>query len=92
MIKKINEVIKNHIRPQLQQHYGDIELIDVEDGIVKIKLLGACSNCPSAQITVENVIEEALKNHIKKIEKVIVVNQVSEDLIDMAKKLIHHRN
>jgi Fe-S cluster biogenesis protein NfuA len=52
----------NVIRPQLQADGGDIELIDVtDDGIVKVRLVGACSGCPGAQMTLELGVERALK-------------------------------
>lgn len=51
MIAKIQEIIEQQIRPALQSDGGDIELIDVEDGIVKVRLVGACSHCPSSAMT-----------------------------------------
>jgi Fe-S cluster biogenesis protein NfuA len=90
MIYAINKIIDEKIRPQLKEHNGDIKLIEVKDGIVRVKLLGACSNCPSSQLTVEQLIEVKLKEEISDIKKVIVDNAVSDDLIEMAKKLLNH--
>lgn len=89
MIYAINKVIQDKIRPELKKHNGDIKFIDVKDGIVRIKLLGACSNCPSSRITIEQMIEVKLKEEISGIKKVLVVNEVSQDLIEMAKKLLN---
>lgn len=89
MFEKVNKVLKEKVKPHLYEHYGDIKLVAVEEGIVKVKLLGACKGCPSAQITIEEVVETALKDEIPEIKKVVLVNEVSQDLIDMAKKILN---
>lgn len=72
MIEKINEIIENEINPQLELHAGGCELIDVEDGIVTLRLYGGCSGCPSSQITLFNGIVPILKEKIPEIEDVIL--------------------
>lgn len=71
------EVIKyiNIIRPQLQLDGGDIELIDVEEktGLVKVKLVGACSHCPMATLTLKEGVEKFLSEKIPQVKKVISV-------------------
>ncbi|WP_027623884.1 NifU family protein [Clostridium lundense] len=89
MIKEIENVIDSEIRPYLKEHYGDIELLGVKDGVVEIKLIGQCSGCPSAKYTVEDVIESNLKEKIPGIKKVILVNEVSQELLDMARKILN---
>jgi Fe-S cluster biogenesis protein NfuA len=90
MFNKVKNVIEKSVQPKLQEHYGDIELLRVrEDGVVEVKLLGACRGCPSAQITIEEVVEAILKNEIPEIKKVVLVNEVSEELLDMAKKILN---
>jgi Fe-S cluster biogenesis protein NfuA len=71
MIKdKVQEVI-NEIRPNLQADGGDIELIDVtDDGIVKVKLRGACAGCPGAAFTLKNGVERILKARIPEVKGV----------------------
>lgn len=61
------------IRPMLQADGGDVEFVDYEDGIVKVKLTGACGGCPFAQITLSNGIEKTLKENIPEVQKVIAV-------------------
>lgn len=61
------------IRPALQSDGGDVELIDVNDGIVKLKLKGACSSCPMSTITLKQGIERTLKEQIPEITEVIAV-------------------
>ncbi len=60
------------IRPNLQADGGDVQLIDVtDDGVVKVKLLGACHGCPMAQMTLKNGIERLLKKEIPEVREVI---------------------
>ncbi|MGH4117653.1 NifU family protein [Clostridium sp.] len=85
-IEKILELI---VRPKLAEHNGNIELVSVDnDGIVQVKLLGECSGCISAKYTVEDLVETPLKEAIPGIKKVILKNEVSEDLLDQARKIL----
>jgi len=60
------------IRPGLQADGGDVELVDVSaDGIVKVKLTGACRGCPMSQMTLKMGIEKAIKKQIPSIKEVI---------------------
>ena len=72
MKEKVQEVIDG-IRPTLQADGGDIELIDVVDGVVKVRLKGACSGCPMSQMTLKNGVEARLKELIP---EVVSVEQV----------------
>lgn len=68
MIKEVQEVIENKVRPALQSDGGDIELIDVEDGIVKVKLVGACAHCPSSAMTLYDGVEKMLMELIPEVK------------------------
>ena len=71
MKEKIEEALKK-IRPMLQADGGDIELVDVsKDGVVKVKLTGACGCCPMSQITLKNAVEQKLKKEVPGIKEVI---------------------
>jgi len=64
----------NDIRPHLQADGGDIELVEVtEDGIVKVRLMGACSGCPGAQMTLQLGVERAVKQRVPEIKAVEAV-------------------
>lgn len=64
----------NAIRPMLLRDGGNVELIDVtSDGIVKVKLVGACGACPMSTMTLKNGIETRLKQDIPEIKSVIAV-------------------
>ena len=62
------------IRPSLQADGGDVELVDVsEDGIVKVRLTGACQGCPMSQMTLKMGIEKMIKKQIPEIKEVVAV-------------------
>jgi Fe-S cluster biogenesis protein NfuA len=67
--EKVEKAIEK-IRPFLQQDGGDIELVDIKDGVVKVKLKGACGCCPMAQMTLKSTVEKALKEEIPEIIRV----------------------
>jgi len=69
MWEKVEAVI-NEIRPLLQADGGDIELVDVEDGVVKVRLRGACAGCPGAQMTLKMGVERKLKEKIPEVKRV----------------------
>lgn len=58
------------VRAGLQQDGGDIELVDVVDGVVKVRLKGACAGCPMSQMTLANFVERELKKAVPEITKV----------------------
>jgi len=69
MQKRVEEVL-NEIRPLLQRDGGDVELVSVEDGLVKVRLQGACAGCPMSQMTLKNGIEKVLKEKIPEVTAV----------------------
>jgi len=74
MLKEKVEDALNKVRPSLQADGGDVQLIDVgEDGVVKVKLTGACGGCPMSQMTLKMGIEKVLKQNVPEISKVEAV-------------------
>ena len=71
--KNIQQVIEEQIRPALQGHGGDIEFlgVDLEAGVVTVRLVGACGSCPFAQETLRMQVEEVLKHAIPEIRQVV---------------------
>ncbi|AFC28059.1 nitrogen-fixing NifU domain-containing protein [Paenibacillus mucilaginosus 3016] len=65
--------VLDKLRPFLQRDGGDVELVDVEDGIVKLRLVGACGSCPSSTITLKAGIERALLEEVEGIQEVMQV-------------------
>lgn len=75
MIEKIKNVIKDEINPFLSMHSGHCELVDYDDGVVSLKLLGGCSGCPSSKITLFNGIMPILKEKLPEIKDVILSDE-----------------
>ena len=65
------ETVLNKIRPSLQRDGGDVELVEVSNGTVKVKLTGACVGCPMSTLTLQMGIERILKQEIPEIKKVV---------------------
>jgi Fe-S cluster biogenesis protein NfuA len=64
------EKVLDSIRPALQADGGDVELVDIDGGVVKVRLMGACGGCPMATMTLKGGIEAALKERIPAVERV----------------------
>ena len=72
MKDQVQEVL-NVIRPSLQADGGDVELVDVKDGVVSVKLKGACAGCPMSTMTLKRGIERFLKEKISSVKEVVAV-------------------
>ena len=72
MQEKVQTALQK-IRPALQADGGDIELVDVKDGTVKVKLTGHCAGCPMSTMTIKNGVERILKQHIPEVKEVVSV-------------------
>jgi Fe-S cluster biogenesis protein NfuA len=73
MFEKVQAAL-DQIRPMLQRDGGDAQLIEVtHDGVVKLKLVGACGHCPMSQMTLKMGIEKRLKEQLPEIKEVISV-------------------
>ena len=92
-LKQIEAVLDEKVRPALRAHGGELEIDHLEGRMLYIKLLGQCAGCPSADLTNETVIEaELLKALPDIVERVVVVQTVSDELWEQAKRLLrdHH--
>jgi Fe-S cluster biogenesis protein NfuA len=71
---RVEEALES-IRPALQADGGDVSLVDVDEdkGVVRVQLQGACSGCPSAQITLAMGIERAIKEKVPEVKEVLSV-------------------
>ena len=69
MKEKVQKAL-NDVRPSLQADGGDVELVGVENNIVKVKLKGACAGCPMSQMTLKQGIERYLKKMVPEISSV----------------------
>ncbi len=73
LIKKIEQLMNDYVRPMLQRDGGDIEIVDIKGNIVYCKLVGACSDCAGAQMTLKMLVEKSLKDQVDEHLRVIAV-------------------
>ena len=69
MKEKVQQAL-NKVRPMLQADGGDVELADIKDGVVTVRLQGACGGCPMSQMTLKNGIEKILKQEVPEVVSV----------------------
>ena len=67
------EAAISKIRPALQADGGDVELVDVEDGVVKVRLTGACNGCPMATMTLRDGIQRVIMEEVPEVKQIISV-------------------
>jgi Fe-S cluster biogenesis protein NfuA len=73
-MKEKIEAALNKVRPQLRMDGGDVELVDVgADGVVKVRLTGACGGCPMSQMTLKMGIERILKKEVPEVKQVVSI-------------------
>lgn len=75
----------------LAQHGGDIEIEKLEDGVLHVRMHGQCSGCPSAELTLENLVNTELKEAFPELKDVVLVTGVSDDLIAQARQIMRQR-
>ncbi|MDR2295388.1 MAG: NifU family protein [Clostridiales Family XIII bacterium] len=88
MEEKIKSILTEKVNPLLEGHRGGAELAKYENGVAYIKMTGACSGCPSAQYTVEDIIRSIVLRELPELDDIILDMSVSRELIDMAKKIL----
>lgn len=88
MEERINKVIKEMVNPILGEHSGGCVMTNFEDDVVTVRLVGGCSGCPSAQITTEEIVKEIVMENIPEVKDVKLDTSVSDELIEMARKLM----
>ena len=72
MEEKVKQALET-IRPQLQADGGDVELVEIKDNVVKVRLTGACGHCPMSQYTLQLGVEKAIRQLVPEVEKVEAV-------------------
>ena len=88
MYEDIEAVLDEHVRPLLRTHGGEMEIIEVEDGVVRFKLKGKCAGCPAADLTTEELIQTALTDGYN----LLIVNMVTSGSPDVANEIISMAN
>ena len=92
MYEDIEAVLDEHVRPLLGSHGGDMEIVEVEDGIVRFKLKGKCAGCPAADLTTEELIQTALTEPLPYVKKAVLVQDISQELLDEARSILKMRH
>ncbi len=87
--EKIKLLLEEKVNPLLANHFGAAALTGLENNVAKIRLTGACGSCPSAQFTLEDVVKSILMEELPQLEDVVLDNSISDDLIDMARKILN---
>lgn len=74
MRDEIEKILAEEVRPMLSMHGGGVELVEIaQDGTVKVRLTGGCCACPSASVTLVDVVENAIKAKLPQVKKVEAV-------------------
>lgn len=87
--ERIQKIIDEVVNVQLDLHGGSASLSHVEDGVAWVKFHGACAQCMSSSDTLELVVKEAIVKEVPEIKDVVLDQTVSQDLIDMARKILN---
>ena len=90
MQKEIEKILDEYVRPKLLEHEGGVEAVEYKDQILRVRLTGRCSGCPSAMLTTEEMIKGEVQAHLPEVRDVVLVTGVSDDLIAEARKLLSH--
>lgn len=90
-LEEVEKVLDEKIRPGLALHGGDIQIAGQEGGVLRVRLLGQCSGCPSAIYTMEDLVQEELLQAFPQLSSVELVTDVSEDLIKQARQILSQR-
>lgn len=87
--EQLQSIITTRVNPVLEKHYGRARLSGYEEGVVWVKMEGACGNCPAAQETIENVVKKELKEAFPSIIDVRLDDSVDDDMLEMACKILY---
>ena len=90
MKRQIERILKEKVDPILAEHYGGSMLTALEDGIAYVRLTGACANCPAATETIESVVKAQLLGEVMGLKDVELDVSVSDDMLEMARKIMNH--
>lgn len=89
--KRLSSYFESVIRPKIRAHHGDVEITKIENNTVFVRLVGECANCPSASLTAEYTIKDAVLREFPSIKDVILDQSVSQELLDQARQILLKR-
>ena len=85
---RIEAVLDEKVRPYLSGHGGGVEVRELEDGVLRVRMLGQCAGCPSAMLTNEQIIQEEVCAAVPEVRQVAIIQQVSEELMAQARAIL----
>lgn len=88
-LEEIKKIVKENVNPVLAEHYGGAEVTNWEDGVVSIKMTGACGRCSGAQDTIETVVKDLVMANASEVKDVVLDTSVPEDMVEFAKKILN---
>ncbi|MFT3984267.1 MAG: NifU family protein [Lachnospiraceae bacterium] len=91
VLKEIEEVLDRNVRPNLAMHGGNIRVVSLEEEKLYLRMVGQCSGCPSANLTMENLVNTELTEAFPKLKQVSLVTGVSDALLLEARELLKKR-
>ncbi len=92
MYEEIERALDEHVRPLLRGHGGDMEVLGLEDGVLRFRLLGECSGCPAADLTTEELIRSQVVERVPEVRQVALVRETSRELLDQAREILRRRH
>lgn len=90
MENKIKDILERKVNPILSIHEGKAHLVKIEGDTVTVKFDGACAGCTSAAVTLEEIVATVIKEEVPEIKNIRLSQGVSDELINMAKKILNH--
>lgn len=86
---KVERVLDDVVRPSLAQHSGDIQVDDMDaDGVLRVRLSGRCSGCPTADLEVTTFVADELRARLPEVSDVVLISGVSNALMAQARNLL----
>lgn len=85
----VEKILDRNIRPYMERHSGNVKVVGIEDGVLRVLMTGQCSCCPSARITFEELIKNEILHNVQGIKDVVLESNISEDMLAFAKKILN---
>lgn len=88
--EQVKKTLKEKVEPSLAEHFGGVEVTEItEDGVVYVKMTGACGSCPAAEEELSGVIRDILIAECPEVTDVKLDRSVSEELLDFARQILN---
>ena len=88
---RLESVLEERVRPMLKSHGGEVRVVGWENGTVVVELLGACSGCPSADLSTKGFIEDVLQAEFPEVNGVELYRPVSSEMLEFARKILQNK-